>query len=107
MTSRFRWLIWVFVGWFIIAAAFRAFSKPWTWNSAQWELVVLVALFSVGPAMWAYIWMRDGAEGVEARRAELKAAAATRRPSKWQYGFWIGVALALVVLFNFLDRPHH
>jgi hypothetical protein len=111
MKPKLRWLSWIVVGWIVIAAAIRAFLGPWTWNAAQWEFVILLAIASIGPAMWGYIWMRDGAEGVKARRAALRAAAAARPLSKRFYvlsvAFWIGVALILVVLFNVLDKSHH
>lgn len=111
MTSRFRWVAWVIVGWLIITTAIRAFWVPWTWNAVQWEFVILLALVSVGPAMWGYIWVRGGSEAIEARRAAVRAAAAAKPLSKRFYTlsllFWIAVALALVVLFNFLDIAQH
>jgi hypothetical protein len=110
MTSRFRWVAWVIVGWVIITTAIRAFWVPWTWNVVQWEFVIVLALVSVGPLMWGYIWMRGGSEAVEVRRAALRTAAAkplSKRFYTWSLLFWIAVALALVVLFNFLDGARH
>lgn len=110
MTSSLRWVAWVIVGWLVITTAIRAFWVPWTWNAVQWEFVILLALVSVGPAMWGYIWVRGGSEAVEARRAALRAAAAkplSKRFYAWSLLFWIAVALALVVLFNFLAGTRH
>ena len=110
MTPRIRWVAYIVVGWVLIGTGIRAFWVPWTWNVVQWEFLFLLALVSIGPAMWGYIWMRGGVEAVEARRIALRAAAAKPLPKgffTWSLLFWIAVALALVVLFNYLDRPHH
>ena len=108
MSGRFRWVAWVIVAWTVIGAFVSAFRVPWTWNANQVFLVLILLCLTPLPVFWGYVWVREGAAGVKTRwanRNSIVAQPLSKRALFWTYVFWIGVGLALVVLFNVV-QPH-
>jgi len=108
MTGKWRWLLWV--GGLLIALRIilRAFSSPWDWNSDQWLFAELVFCVVAVAAVWGFVWLRGGKEGVRAHWARMQARASVpMNPKLFRRGlmFWILVAIALVFVFQMMQRP--
>jgi hypothetical protein len=108
MTANPRWIfhgvILTFLAWQWVRTTIAAFSIPWRWSQDQ----VLFLLLPLGLAyvlgVWAFTWASGGSAAVKARWEKVRWPPELPKNKKilWmQMGFWIVVAIALVVIFNF------
>jgi hypothetical protein len=98
-----RWALNVFVTCWVIALAIRAFSVPWRGDFNQWLTILFAAIAVLALSQWGIIWFRGGTEGVRAKRREMTAPRPpqSRAQRAINLTIWIGVAVALVIYFNF------
>jgi hypothetical protein len=108
MTANPRWIfhgvILAFLEWQWVKTTIAAFSVPWHWNGDQLRFLLFLAVFAYVPGIWTFTWASGGSAAVKARWAKLylRPRLATGRKQLWQsLSFWIVVAIALVVIFNF------
>ena len=88
---------------FVIGTGADAFSAPWTWTPVQIRFSFLMVSVAIGLGYWGVVWLRGGSAAVKAQWAARRER--MRQPFEWKvFGkillFWIGIAVALVVLFN-------
>ena len=102
------WLLYAFVIWQFATTAFWAFHGPWTWTTNQIVFVFYTVAIIVGLGSWLFIWWRGGSQAVKERWARMRRAPAiSKRAFTWNLLLWVVIALALVLLFNWLQLRGH
>jgi hypothetical protein len=105
--GKWRWVLYVLVVWQFAATTFRAFHEPWTWTANQYYFVIFAVASAIGVGSWAFVWLRGGAPAVKARWMSFNQARETQSSKRFfrmSLVFWIIIALALVFVFNLVQR---
>ncbi len=105
MSGTWRWVTLAFVALLLIGSAFQAFAVPWTWTRSQWLVLIYGICICIAVGRWGLIWLQEGTSGVKSRWSAVSQQLRTRRSENFyllSVGFWIVVAIGLVVAFNIL-----
>jgi len=105
--GKWRWLLYLIVAWQFFRTTVSAFSVPWNWTLDQCLFLFFAACVIFASGFWALIWLRGGADAVKERwsfNQQQNARSLNKKFFLWSLLFWIAVAIALVLLFNFLQH---
>src|SRR4051812_28742564 len=107
MQGKSRWLLYLIVGWVAAKTTLSAFSAPWSWTLDQCLFVFLVLCAVFVLAQWVLTWQRGGMAAVKERWAfnrQQRSAPLDKKIYYWSLLFWVAVAVALILVFNLVQR---
>jgi hypothetical protein len=102
-----KWVLYALILWQFIMTGYTSFHQPWMWTTVQLLFVFSATCLAIVVVAWSFVWWRGGTPALKARSALIRNNACAPRSKRWGFWnflFWVIIAVALVLFFNWQQQ---